>query len=1173
MLELEELSEKLNEFHHNEFAWQHLAGDYGLLLHGLEDGVERGDPSTLERCWELFSEIGPDQIARYYKQDPNRHVNVERLYRNARGLIKTAQIAAEAKQAASHPNCTNICERLVVLTKEASSLLGRRGQGGEVELGKNYNNAIELVNSIYDALSSQGWGTQWARFWTLYWLKGFRPLRSLQIPLVGCYRRKGFLAYLHLHLLNEEGGELIEDPEIALRPLGDELLKALLQAWSWTEQGVWWKITAPDKEGIPASLPLDGASLGGAATVGFLLLRDGRPYDRRCVIIARVNRNGNLKKVAHEREKVEAARQHGLKRIIVSKDAGVREDDSQEVEVIGVSNVSEALDHASMLVVRLSEYYTSIIDWPSRKETLPPYLGGRDLARLYVEPNVKEEAESPSSSPMKPVAWREEFQRLKEDDQSKFVVIIGPPGQGKSLLAQMTARELAQQGWNELREGARIDQLPLPIIIPLRQLLNLLRGSPRPRSGETLRRHLRTVLREILECDDTDVLLDYLARHVHEERVWLFLDAAEVEEDQGIWDAFKDWSCHIIITLRPYGYKELPSDAIKYTLAPFSLRQMKSFLYKWWKGFPGGESQIQRIWNLLRDSPSIQQICENPFLLTLLNWVLEQSNVPHLITRTLLYERMILDLLGFLPNGAGRDERRAIELLPMLSHIAWECFQNSGLQPIPLKGLRRLIAESEDRPIPCDPTRGERIPIDTLGNLSSCQQADLLIQELESKRVLVPVTGQPLAYAFPHSSFFEYLAAHHLAENSKQLDIVWQHWLDSNWGNIFPFLVGSQSDPAPILRKLVALIQEEQHPLHRQQLASILQDCILECQRPLEEDSLRRGVFDALLALVDSAQKRLGEREWRALGNPREVARLLVSVERHYGSEAHASSIREILGDLGQHRGRVSLEFVERLTDALRSPAAPVRWAALWGLVSLRGEQAESLVKDRLLNDESPIVRAQAARALVKVQLDKQNVFCLLKDLLKDRDAYVRGGVASALGRLGDPEAIPLLEPYASPHKEPNPFVRSAAMWALQNLASRATLAEKSQLRRVFLEGLSETWDPIVTSAINGLVNINCVDAWKELARMLLESESPAVRKTVAWALGQLKVPEAVPSLIKSLKDENIDVLTKSLEAILRCDAFDAALSQLKELLGKSDASLKFHLFRVLWNMSESALR
>lgn len=320
-----------------------------------------------------------------------------------------------------------------------------------------------------------------------------------------------------------------------------------------------------------------------------------------------------------------------------------------------------------------------------------------------------------------------------------------------------------------------MNDVPLPLVVPLNALTE---GGVR--TGETpdatLRRCLHTALRQ-RGCEG--IVADYFVKRAHEDRVWLFLDALDEAGDEVMltkfWEALKEWQCHVIILSRPYGYegRRLPFDVVEYRLAPFSPEQARTFVGKWEGEAPAEPIEMapqahrpSRMNHLLAHNPSVQQISQSPFLLTLLCWVVERHEVPDDITRTQLYDRMVLDVLGLPPNGAGKvDEERARRWLPVLSDVAftWFCDYNAGRRPIPSDQLIRLIAEHQQRPVPLDDETGQPMKVSELKNLTPAQQADYLLDELRRKRLLVPATDKPATDVVPHRSILEYLTACALA--------------------------------------------------------------------------------------------------------------------------------------------------------------------------------------------------------------------------------------------------------------------------------------------------------------------------------------------------------------------------------------------------------------------------
>jgi hypothetical protein len=319
---LSELRDQLQRFvaDNDPFGWQDLAGRYDLLRRALRQAVEQAnedDPAPLldECCRWLADDRAPGQIATFCREEyPRADVDVARLHRHARALLATAQAAVAAWQAVGRPAA---CERLLQWGREAADLLGGQAAEGVGELTCRWTDGdpAALIRSAFAALARLGWRVTAALHWTLHWLDAPVPQAALRlrVPVAGCHAGHGFLSDLTLTPLDGAEGQLVVHADSALRPLGKQLLAAVHAAWQRTGQGVRWALTVPE-DGVPPWLPLDGDSLGAAATVGFRLLRERRPCDPACVLAARVDENGDLSKVGHEKEKLEAALRAGMKR-------------------------------------------------------------------------------------------------------------------------------------------------------------------------------------------------------------------------------------------------------------------------------------------------------------------------------------------------------------------------------------------------------------------------------------------------------------------------------------------------------------------------------------------------------------------------------------------------------------------------------------------------------------------------------------------------------------------------------------------------------------------------------------------------------------------------------------------------------------------------------------------
>ncbi len=136
----------------------------------------------------------------------------------------------------------------------------------------------------------------------------------------------------------------------------------------------------------------------------------------------------------------------------------------------------------------------------------------------------------------------------------------------------------------------------------------------------------------------------------------------------------------------------------------------------------------------------------------------------------------------------------------------------------------------------------------------------------------------------------------------------------------------------------------------------------------------------------------------------------------------------------------------------------------------------------------------------------KKNTAGLIK-ALRDPDAAIRRGAASALQQIGDPQAI---EPLIASFNDNDIEVRKAARIALVKHGTQAVPPLIKALNsQTVLERLYAAW---------GLGEIGDSRAVEPLAVALKDADS-AVRQNVVWGLGEIGDTRAVESLITALGD------------------------------------------------------
>ncbi len=174
---------------------------------------------------------------------------------------------------------------------------------------------------------------------------------------------------------------------------------------------------------------------------------------------------------------------------------------------------------------------------------------------------------------------------------------------------------------------------------------------------------------------------------------------------------------------------------------------------------------------------------------------------------------------------------------------------------------------------------------------------------------------------------------------------------------------------------------------------------------------------------------------------------------------------------------------VPALVQALGDPEPFVRWQAGQSLIALHTPEAlDGLAQ--ALRDDSPQRRAAAAEALG--QATWPEVISLLTDALTDADPGVRVAAAISLGRLKDPASVP-------------------------HLTTRLTYEASPGVRWAIIRALGMIGDASCAAAIR-----TC---------LAQRNESPSVRRSAAWALGQLGWDTVVAEgLLNALEDPDPQV-------------------------------------------------
>ena len=909
------------------------------------------------------------------------------------------------------------------------------------------------------------------------------------------------------------------------------------------------------------------------------------------------------------------------------------------------TRVSSAVNFASGLATGLRAYLERMAALPDERPR--PYAGGRRLTDLYVEPDVLRWERRTEREPSRAVEserddrllragapraqfapetrdtgeqpygelreeeieWRRswtEARRESEASANRRCVVLAPPGQGKSLLAQMTAREVARNAL-ELLDGQStgVDALPLPIVVPLNTLTEGLAAHVSP--DKAVRMRLRAVLEGLLygaaERENIGRSLEYLVKHAHEERVLLILDGLdEVIDEEGLWAVLhvvSGWRCRVVLTSRPYGYegRNLPFDVVEYRLSPFSSGQVRAFVERWFQG----EEGEMRLKQLLATSPAVQQLGQNPFLLTLVCWVVEWHELPDDITRTQLYGRVIRDVLGLSRGGTDPvNEQRAVEWLPLLGELALAWFRESGgRRPMSSKSLLTRIEKSKKRPALLGQTAEQT------EHMTPWQQASYLVDELREKRLLVQVSAERAAYDVPHKSFLEYLTAWELAgkleSGSRRVSRTASNTVDeaagdSGWQEVILFLAGELDEPERLLGPLANEARDV--PAHYR--LCLAARCLAEIRVPPPGsplatllDEISEETFSLWLTHETSSRRHATDRTEVTPMHLRQSLPALVQANRRFkgvpllewilgqlaaGDSDARISAAATLGELGaaaaEHHG-----VIATLLENLWNRDGHVRFLAVVELgrigpaAAAHPDVLPALVVE-LLDDGDAYVRFYAAWSLACIGEEAAEhpkvLPGLLRSLLSDTQSGREAGLA--LGEMKQaaarhPDVIPGL---VSAFRGRSDFEQRRAAeglgWIGELAACHAevlpALAERlgdrdPQAREVRREA-ARTLGRMAKAAASR------ADVVELLAACVLHDlHSHSIdRPAAAWALSQMgeaasRHDELLPSLVTALRDENWVARYEAAWALARMG--DAA-AQHPAVLPALAANLRHHL-------------
>ena len=847
------------------------------------------------------------------------------------------------------------------------------------------------------------------------------------------------------------------------------------------------------------------------------------------------------------------------------------------------------------LVSTRSRLAETILGYLREVEALPEreyrsYLCGRDIRRIYVEPDVfkakagdgrkrsdvrdfiahsmsEENMGTFASEGEKRVPWFRELRSLRRG------VIVGRPGEGKTLLAQMTACRVARDSREKLQSAsAGIDQVQVPLILRLSEVV-----------GAGLSQAVRDAVDGVLAgapeevrclCQQArlaDHLLGYLSQRP--ELLFLILDGLDevAESDRPAMsdelNPLSGWRGKALITTRPYGYAPsalaLTRTADHYRLAPFRPKHWRGFVNLW---FDGDDDKAAKALQTFRTSPRMRDMAGNGLLLTLTCAVLTDSDLPENATRADVYEQVIERFCQgeWRKSGDATCLVRRSLMRRILGHVAWTLFQRNPAGN----------AASDDR--------WDDAMVDAKSKVGVDVGVDTIFEWLSDSGLIVhPGRGQT---AFLHRSFLEYLSAWHVARLADPVaeieQFLWQPDPEVRWkwtpaaGEMLAFLAACMGDAAPLAQRLVDL-DRDQRDLNRTMLF-LAGRVLSEAHSP--RGKMLSGIVDELVTMYLASPWQLQPDLVPSLANSFAVGLFIYQLDdgdklvRYMATEAlgaiaDAAAVPPLIDRLGDDDNEVRGEAarslgaigdaaaIPHLIDRLGDDEKRIRWAAAEALGRIGDTAAVPPLIDRL-GDDNPNIRGAVAEALGAI--GDATAIPHLIDRLDDEDKWVRRAVAEALGGIGDAAAVPHLIGRLGDDYE---WTRSAVAEALGAIGDAAAVPP-------LIDRLGDDDEGVRMGAAEALGAIGDAAAVPPLIDRLGDGDE-GLRSAVADALGAIGDAAAVPPLIDRLGDDDSEVrgaAAKALGAI--GDA--TAVPHLIDRLGDDESRVRWAAARSLRDIGDA---
>lgn len=1032
--------------------------------------------------------------------------------------------------------------------------------------------------------------------------------RRLAIPIAGCGVGGGFLGDLYLQVIHESESGLIEDPKMALRPFGRELLETIQGASRRTRKTVCWslqlrqeKINAEaaiaeaggGRRGPSGWMSLGGESLGAAAAVGFSLLEKGLPYDAGCLITARVGEEDRLEKVGEEERKLEAAASGGIERVGIAADAnpgrlGVFSHGGRSLEVRALRTVAEAEEYASGLLAELDRLIAGetrwvladaerrlgrhLEDWQALNALFIPVKVARGLRpRLTNEEYEELERRRQSGDyegleevekerlDLRREGVQEELEREIvewEDVRGEIarMVVLGDPGYGKTMLLWQEVGRRNEEALAAIRqEHVSVEEITFGVFVRALEIAQSL-GSAGPM--------LEAVVallgqRHGLTAEGKDVL----RRKLVNGQCLLALDALDevpVDLREKLDESLKEFATQqpqakLLVSSRLVGYTGSPiplNEQDEVEILAFEEPQMERAVKSW---FRQGAETAEGLWDHIVQEKSIARVLRCPLLLRLACQLAERSRqkgegLPRWGRRVELYE-------GFMGDVVGRWGERAEPRPTREQRGLFEAFAGEVAERLWRQDARRTLWEE---PVIAQAVNEVRHEYLVLNNRPD------LVQDLCVAGILVPAgpdsSSTPLM--FTHRTIGENMVAGALAERVKKDTAAWEFidhkaW-DPNWEEVIVLLAGRLGNSPAHLRRLLEILSDNAKDdvfRHRLEVAA---RCSAEIPQGIRL-SFAIDVDDIASVVWKLWRGNKDRPFWPGLARRRRgevlyLTRALTSLIRA-GARIDGVQISEWLStriaDEDTAISEEAAECIRYLGDAVADPSVLSRLRAMLNS-----------------SDEKLVWRACWAISGIGSPAAIPDIQMRLAELLTDGSDRTRGLAAIAIGSFESADLTieslsrieALLENKAV---APGNYVRDGLAFAVRRFRSRLATPRLLEALAKYLREEDRSWF-YACDVVGALGRAAATPSFMVHLGALLGHENPRLRCAGLYGIEHLGSVAATPTVLTQLSklardgDQSVRAaVVRAVRGIGRAAATSAFLDSLIDLMHSRDWALR----------------